>query len=85
MKKTADALRRIGLIANPEKPRSIAVIRKAVTQLKRLGREILCDSVTAQFARLKSVPTATDPGALAKQCDLRIAVPPFRLRQIERA
>jgi NAD+ kinase len=70
VKKTADALRRIGLIANPEKPRSIAVIRKAVTQLKRLGREILCDSVTAQFARLKSVPTATDPGALAKQCDL---------------
>ncbi len=70
MKKTADALRRIGLIANPEKPRSIAVIRKAVTQLKRLGRDILCDSVTAEFARLKTVPTATDPGALAKQCDL---------------
>jgi NAD+ kinase len=70
VKKTADSLRRIGLIANPEKPRSIAVIRKAVTQLKRLGKEILCDSVTAQFARLNTVPTATDPGTLAKQCDL---------------
>jgi NAD+ kinase len=70
VKKTADSLRRIGLIANPEKPRSIAVIRKAVTQLKRLGKEILCDSVTAQFARLNTVPTATDPGKLAKQCDL---------------
>ncbi len=70
MKKTADSLRRIGLIANPEKPRSIAVIRKAVTQLKRLGKEILCDSVTAQFARLNTVPTATDPGTLATHCDL---------------
>jgi len=70
VKKTADSLRRIGLIANPEKPRSIAVIRKAVTQLKRLGREILCDSVTAQFARLNKVPTATDPGTLATHCDL---------------
>jgi NAD+ kinase len=70
VKKTADSLRRIGLIANPEKPRSIAVIRKAVTQLKRLGKEILCDSVTAQFARLNTVPTATDPGTLATHCDL---------------
>ena len=70
MKKTADSLRRIGLIANPEKPRSIAVIRKAVTQLRRLGKEILCDSVTAQFAQLNKVPTATDPGALATHCDL---------------
>ena len=70
MKKTADSLRRIGRIANPEKPRSIAVIRKAVTQLKRLGKEILCDSVTAQFARLNTVPTATDPGTLATHCDL---------------
>jgi len=70
VKKTADSLRRIGLIANPEKPRSIAVIRKAVTQLKRLGKEILCDSVTAQFARLNTVPTATDPGTLATHSDL---------------
>jgi NAD+ kinase len=70
VKKTADALQRIGLIANPEKPRSIAVIRKAVTQLNRLGRDILCDSVTAQFARLNTIPTTTDPGSLALQCDL---------------
>jgi NAD+ kinase len=39
-------------------------------QLKRLGREIVCDSTTAQFARLESVPTAPDLGTLANRCDL---------------
>lgn len=70
MKKTADALRRIGLIANPEKPRSIAVIRKAQAQLRRLGREVLCDASTAGFAGIKTAVTAPDPGSLASQCDL---------------
>ena len=70
MKKTADALRRIGLIAHPEKPRSIAVIRKAVTQLNRLGREILCDDATSRFARIKTVPTFPDLATLATRCDL---------------
>ena len=70
MKKTADALRRIGLIANPEKPRSIAVIRKALTQLRRLGRQVLCDDTTARFARIRSIPTVATPGDLARRCDL---------------
>lgn len=70
MKTTADALRRIGLTANPEKPRSIAVLRRAVTLLRRLGREVLCDAATAQFARLRSMPTASDAGELAGRCDL---------------
>ena len=70
MKKTADALRRIGLIANPEKPRSIAVIRKALTQLRRLGRQVLCDDTTARFTRIRSIPTVATPGDLARRCDL---------------
>jgi NAD+ kinase len=70
VKKTADALRRIGLIANPEKPRSIAVIRKALTQLRRHGREVFCDEATAQFARVRSIGTVATPGDLARRCDL---------------
>lgn len=70
MKRTADALRRIGLIANPDKPRSIAVLRRTVTQLRRLGREVLCDATTAGFARLRSIPVAADAAELARRCDL---------------
>lgn len=70
MKRTADALRRIGLIANPEKPRGIAVLKRTVTQLRRLGREVLCDSTTAGFARLRSIPVAADAAELAGRCDL---------------
>ncbi len=70
MKKTADALRRIGLIANPEKPRSIAVIKKALSQLRRMDRQVFCDSTTARFAGIKTVETSPDPGSLASRCDL---------------
>ena len=68
MKKPAD-IRRVGLIANPEKPASADVLRKAVALITRSGREVLTEAPTAALARLK-LPVCADPAALARASDL---------------
>ncbi len=51
MKKQADKIRRIGLIGNPEKPASAAIIRKAVRLIQRAGRKAFVDGDAASLAR----------------------------------
>lgn len=69
MKKIADSIRRIGLVANPEKPRSAAVIRRAARILRGLGRRVECDPATAELVG-KGIPTATGLDTLVENNDL---------------
>lgn len=69
MKKVADSIRRVGLIANPEKPRSAAVIRRAARILRGLGRKVECDPSTAEVVG-GGVPVASGLEALVDGNDL---------------
>ena len=69
MKKKAEQLRRIGLLANFEKPSSRAVVRDAAQRIVRAGRAVAAEIQTAREADLKC-ETFADPSALARQSDL---------------
>jgi NAD+ kinase len=69
LKKNADKLRRIGLLANFEKPSSRAVVREAAARITRAGRVAAAEIQTARMAGLKC-QTFADPAALARQSDL---------------
>ena len=56
MRKIADSIRRVGLVANPEKPRIASLVRRAVRILRGLGRELAFDSATAVLAGVKDPP-----------------------------
>jgi NAD+ kinase len=51
LKKQADKIRRIGLIGNPDKPASAAIIRKAAQLIQRAGRKVFVDGDAASLAR----------------------------------
>ena len=71
MKKSADHFKRIGLLGNAEKPAAAASVRAAAQLLRRAGRKVFCDAITAQFAKIKCeiLPNAA---ALAGKVDLLI-------------
>lgn len=69
MKKTADKIKRVGLIGNLEKAACAESVRKAARLVQRAGRKVLCDAQTARLARLNAV-TRTDAVALARDVDL---------------
>jgi len=69
LKKNADTLRRIGLLANFDKPSSRAVVRQAAALITRAGRSVAAEIQTACAAGLKC-HTFPDPAALARQTDL---------------
>lgn len=69
MKKVADSIRRVGLIANPEKPRSAVVIRRAARILRGLGRKVECDPSTAELVG-GGIPVASGLEALVDGNDL---------------
>lgn len=69
MKKPAKKIRRIGLLANFDKPSSRAVVRDAAKLITRAGRVVLADSQTARGADLQC-ETFADPAALARQSGL---------------
>jgi NAD+ kinase len=63
------AIRRIGLIANPDKPQSAGVLRQAAALIARAGRAALTERPTAELAGLK-LPLCADIAALAREADL---------------
>jgi len=69
LKKTADQIKRIGLIGNPEKPSCSRVVSRAAQLIRATGRMVFCDHATAQLARLEATvcPHAAD---LARSVDL---------------
>jgi NAD+ kinase len=69
LKKNADKLRRIGLLANVEKSSSRAVVREAAERITRAGRMPVAEIQTARLADLKC-ETFADPATLARQSDL---------------
>ena len=69
MKKLAKNIKRIGLIANLEKPKCRAIIRAAAALIRKNHRQVLVEAATAKFAGL-NVDTLPDAGALTRHVDL---------------
>lgn len=69
MKKLADTLRRVGLVANVEKTSCRAVVRQAARLVEASGRVPVADAATARFAGLRCA-TAPDAAAVARATDL---------------
>jgi NAD+ kinase len=69
LKKKADTLRKIGLIANFDKAASREVVARAAGLIARSGRAVLADEQTARLTGLRCA-TCLDPAALARQAGL---------------
>ncbi len=69
MKRLAKSIRRIGLVANPDKPSSRHLVRKAASLIRASGRAVLADAATARMAGLR-LPPCPDPATLTRQVDL---------------
>lgn len=69
MKKIAKSIRRIGLVANADKPSSRHLVRKAAALIRAAGRTVLADTATARIAGLPGV-SVINAAALAGQVDL---------------
>ncbi len=69
MKKNAETIRRIGLLAHFEKRSSRNVVREAAELIARAGRVAVAEVQTARMAGLDCA-TFDDPAALAAQTDL---------------
>ena len=69
MKKLAEKIRRVGIVANPEKTAGRAAVREAVKLITASGREVITEPATARMAGL-SVPVVADTAALAAASEL---------------
>jgi NAD+ kinase len=71
LKKPISNIRRVGLLANPEKTNCRAALLKASRVLKAARREVLSDRTTLALAPLRCEALA-DSAALARHCDLLV-------------
>jgi len=71
LKKSADHFQRIGLVGNAEKPAAAASVRAAARLIRRAGRTVFCDAITARHAKTKCEIVAST-AALAGAVDLLI-------------
>ncbi len=71
MKKPADHFQRIGLVGNAEKPAAAAHVRAAAQLIRRAGRKVFSNAVTAQHAKIKC-EILPDTASLARSVDLLI-------------
>lgn len=69
MKRYADSIKRVGLIANVEKRSGAPLIRKAAALIRKAGRAVLADSATAGMAKLKD-DTCDSYAEVARRSDL---------------
>ena len=69
MKRLAENIKRVGLIANSGKIPSRPLIRKAASLIRASGRVVMTDTATSALAGLK-VHVCSDAAALAHQVDL---------------
>jgi NAD+ kinase len=69
LKKLADKIRRVGLIANTAKAASPAILNRAARLVAASGHKVLTDTATARIGRLKC-PALPDVARLAKDTDL---------------
>ena len=68
MKAFAQSIRRVGLVANPEKPPTALLVRRAAAALRRLDRTVATEPDTAAFC--PGLPTEPDLPTLARSVDL---------------
>jgi NAD+ kinase len=71
LKKSVEKIKRVGLLANPEKLSGRQLIRQVARALRRAHRTVLADPGTAEMAGL-DVETFPDRGSLARHADLLI-------------
>ena len=71
MKKTAEQIQRVGLLANPDKKSSRPLVRKAASLIRATGRTVSADAATAKLAGL-TLPVFPDAASLAREVDLLI-------------
>lgn len=71
MKKTAEKIQRVGLLANPDKKSSRPLVRKAASLIRATGRTVSADAATAKLADL-TLPIFPDAASLAREVDLLI-------------
>jgi NAD+ kinase len=69
LKKLAEKIQRVGLIANSGKVSSRPLVRRAATLIRDGGRTVLTDAATARLSGLKA-ETFPDPASLAREVDL---------------
>ena len=69
MKKTAEHIHDIGLLANADKKSSRPLVRKAASLIRATGRRVFADAATAKMAGL-DLPVFPDAAALARKVDL---------------
>ena len=69
MKRLAEQIRRIGLIANADKAAARGLVRQAAAAIQSRQRKTLADAATAKFAGLE-VETCADAAALTQAVDL---------------
>jgi NAD+ kinase len=71
LKKSAEHFQRIGLVGNAEKPAAVARVRAAAQLIRRAGRKVFSDAITAQSAKIKC-EILPDTASLARAVDLLI-------------
>lgn len=71
MKKTAEQIQRVGLLANSDKKSSRPLVRKAASLIRAAGRSVAADAATAKLAGL-TLPVFPDAASLAREVDLLI-------------
>lgn len=69
MKKLADKIKRVGLIGNSEKVSCFGELNKAARLLRKAGRSVFSDAVTARLTRLNGAVCA-DAAELARAVDM---------------
>lgn len=69
LKKLAEKITRIGLVANPDKALCRNLVRKAVGLVQKARRTAIADAATARLADLK-LATCPDAASLIRQVDL---------------
>jgi NAD+ kinase len=69
LKKTADQIRRVGLIGNVDKAACTDVVRQAARLVRAAGRDVFTEEVTASLTELKA-EVYENPAVLASKVDL---------------
>ncbi|HOW65792.1 MAG TPA: NAD(+)/NADH kinase [Candidatus Paceibacterota bacterium] len=69
MKKNRSKIRRIGLVANPEKSDAAAVVARAAARIQAAGCQPIADEATARLVRMK-ITQLPQPASLARAVDL---------------
>jgi len=69
LKRLADKINKVGLVANSDKPSGRSLVRRASQLIRASRRAVMADDATARMAGIR-VPTFQDTAMLARRVDL---------------